>query len=81
MCIFGQQAKGSTFTPAETKQVETVTDLPQASDLKATTGADLQLGSQSNKKKPVDQTGAPIEQGAAALAINPTQSTGINTAP
>ena len=81
MCIFGQQAKGSTFTPADPRKIETPGDLPQASDLKEPSGAELQLGSQSNKKKPVDQTGAPIEQGAAALAINPTQSTGINTSP
>ena len=81
MCIFGQQAKGGGFTPGDPKQIETQADLPQASDLKEPSGADLQLGSQSNKKKPVDLTGAPIEQGAAALAINPTQSTGINTTP
>ena len=77
MCIFGSQKKPGAFEPGEAKTVEPVSDLPQASDLKQDLKADLQLGSQANKKKPVDETGAPATSGAAALAINP-QPTVIN---
>ena len=81
MCIFGlgQQKRGGGFTPGETKQIETDADLPEVKDLQDPSGAELALGSKSSKKPAVDETGTATPTGAAALAINPTQSTGINT--
>ena len=78
MCIFGgDEQKGPGFTPGDPKPIESVSELPQASDLKQDYKADLQLGSPSTKKKPTDEAGNPLPTGAAALAINP-QPTGIN---
>ena len=82
MCIFGMfqpQKKAAGFMPGDTADVDTDTTLVTGKDVKGIGDkADLSLSGKSTKKAAVDETGTATPTGAAALAINPDQSQGIN---